>query len=168
MEKVRPSRPCENLEKSILGGVQKNKIFNLPLSESEIIEFHNILMTPTQHMIQTTTVTSGRALIKTMLQSLAYYRQIGCLSSASTTLWHEKNDVIDIYSIIRQDAQVYGLWYAIERFFINYNNIDFIWVELTDDLVAQMGSKYVMQMCQLLTEHQTIPVVVLQYENGQR
>jgi len=163
MEKVRPSRPCENLKKSILDGAKKNKFFNLPLSESEIIEFHNILMTPTQHMIQTTTVTSGRALIETMLQSLAYYRQVGCLSTTAT--WHDNNDVVDIYTIIRQDAQVYGLWYAIERFFINYNNIDFIWVELTDDLLVQMGSKYVAQMCQLLTEHQTIPVVVLQYDN---
>lgn len=161
MEKVKPSRPCRNLEKSILHDVKKNNFFNLPLSESEIIELHNILLTPTQHTIYTNSVTNGRALINTMLHSLSYYHFVGCLT---TDMPSHDDKVIDIYSIIRKNAQVYGLWYAIDLFFINYNYIDFIWVELTDDLLVQMGLKYVTQMCQLLTKHRSIPVVILNYE----
>jgi hypothetical protein len=160
MEKVKPSRPCESLKKSILRDAKKNKFFNLPLSESEIIELHNILMTPAQHAIYTSSVTNGRALINTMLHSLAYYHYVGCLT---TNMWDD-SQILDIFKIIHKDAQVHGLWYAIDLFFINYHYLDFIWVELTDQLLVEMGLKYVTQMCHLLTKHQSIPVVILNYE----
>jgi hypothetical protein len=164
MEKVRPSRSCENLKKTILGEPKKEKSFNLPLSESEIIELHNILMTPMQQMIQTKNVLSGRALLETMLTSLSYYQHVGYLTAKPTT---QKNNIIDIYTIIHKDAQVYGLWHAIEQFFINYHNIDFIWIELTNDLLLQMGFNHIMQLCKLLTQYQAIPVLILQYDNNE-
>lgn len=162
MEKVRPSRSCNYQERPILSDVKKIKTFILPLAESEIIELHTILMTPAQRTIHTRDVVSGRILIETMLESLGYYQQVGCLT---TSMKFQQNNVLDIYPIIQKDAQVHGLWHAIEEFFVNYNNIDFIWIEMTDVLLAQMGAKYIAHMCKILTEHKTMPVVVLQYDN---
>lgn len=162
MEKVRPSKPCSWSQKTILEGHEKIKNFNLPLSECEIIDLHSILLTPRQHVIKTQSVSSGRALIQTMLQSLSYYQRVGCLTTLSK---FQIETVLDIYPILQKDAQVYGLGHAIEQFFVDYKNIDFIWVEQTDDLLTHMGFKYIEHLCKILTKNQTIPVIVLQYEN---
>jgi len=162
MEKVRPSRPCTYQEKPILNDAKKIKSFTLPLAQFEIIELHNILMTPAQRTIHTRDIVSGRILIETMLSSLSYYQRVGCLT---TSMRFEQDNILDIYPIIQKDAQVHGLWHAIEEFFVNYNNIDFIWIEMTDELLTFMGAQYLAHMCRILTQHQTMPVVVLQYDN---
>lgn len=159
MENAKRLQPCTSLKSSILCDGQTPHFFDLPLSDSEIIKLHTMFMTPTKQVIHVKSTVQGRRLMDTMLQSLKYYKNVGCLTS---NMWLD-DSVIDIYKIIHKDAQVYGLWHAIELFFIKYSQVDFIWIELTSELTIQMSEKYIDQMCQLLTKNQTIPVIIAKY-----
>ncbi|MBP9765488.1 hypothetical protein KBD08_04090 [Candidatus Babeliales bacterium] len=161
MEKVKPSSVCDEVKNFNLCDVSKYKNFNLPLSEKQIIELQKMLMTPQQHNIYTHDVASGRALLNTMLQSLSYYNNIGYVTTKN--ILHQQY-MIDILSILQKDTQSYDLWHAIDLFFINNPNVDFIWVELTKELLNIMGTNSLTYFCQLLTSHQAIPVIILQYE----
>lgn len=162
MENFKPSRPFADVKKCNIGDVQNIKFFSSPLIDSQIIELHSMLMTPTIHHVITKNHASGRALMDTFLPSLQYYNRIGCLTTQTQTHAYE---VLPMLPILEKMIQNFGLAQAIELFFINYSDLEFVWIEFSKDLLSIISLAHIKQMCALLSRNESIPVVILQYEN---
>lgn len=160
MERVKPSRSCANPEKLFVQGAQKIKNFNIPLTHSDLINLHFIFMQPQEHTIHTGDIAMGREIIQKILNSLNYYQNVGCLTRNSFS----NKSVLDIFTIIQKYAQVYGLKQAINQFFIEYIQLDFIWIELTQDLVVQMGQSNIDYFVSIMTQHHAMPVIIFYYK----
>lgn len=161
MERVKPSRSCASPQKLFILDDKKVQKFNLPLTHSEVMMLHSICMNPTYSNIQVSDILSGRIIIRKILNSLNYYHAIGCLSITRYT----QDFVIDIFQAIQKNAQVYGLQYAINQFFIEHTQLDFIWIELTENLVAQFGQSNIDYFIKIMTQHHAMPVIIVQYES---
>lgn len=164
MENFKPSRSLADLKKCNIRDAQKVKFFSSPLIDSQIIELHSMLMTPTVHHVITKNQATGRALMDTFLPSLQYYNRIGCLT---TETQKHSYDVLPILPILQKMIESFGLAQAIELFFITYSDLEFVWIEFSQDLLKVMSHSHIEQMCSLLSQHESIPVVILQYENEQ-
>jgi hypothetical protein len=161
MERVKPSRPCASPQKLFILDDKKVQDFHLPLTHSEVMTLHSMFMNPTYSSIQVTDVVSGRIIIQKILQSLNYYHIVGCLSVAN----YKQHFITDIFQIIQKYAQVYGLQHAINHFFIEHTQLDFIWIELTEDLITQFGQSNIDYFIKIMTQHQAMPVIIVQYES---
>lgn len=160
MERVKPSRSCADPEKFFVQGAQKVKNFNLPLTHLDLINLHSIFMKTDKHVVHTRDIAMGRAIVQKILNSLNYYQNIGCLTPIRIT----DGAVVPIFTVIQKYAQVYGLKQAINQFFIEYIQLDFIWIELTQDLVVQMGQSNIEYFISIMTEHHAVPVIIFHYE----
>lgn len=161
MERVKPSRSCASPQKLFILDDKKNQKFNLPLTNFEVMTLHSIFMNPTYSNIQVTDILSGRIIIQKILYSLNYYHAIGCLSLTNGT----QDFIVNIFQIIQKNAQVYGLQYAINQFFIEYTQLDFIWIEVTENLITQFGQSNIDYFVKIMTQHQAMPVIIVQYES---
>lgn len=160
MERVKPSKSCAGPKKFFVRGTQKIKKFNMPLTHSDVIYLHSIFMKPDKHFVHTRDVSTGRVVVQKILGSLNYYHNVGCLTRQGLA----SRATLDIFSIIQKYAQVYGLRQAINQFFIEYIQLDFIWIELTDELVVQMGQSNIDYFISIMTEHHAMPVIIFNYE----
>lgn len=161
MERVKPSRSCASPQRLFILNDKKFQKFNLPLTNFEVMTLHSIFMNPTYSNLLVSDISSGRIIIQKILKSLNYYHNIGNLSVTSYT----QNFITNIFQIIQKNAQVHGLQYAINQFFIEYTQLDFIWIELTEDLVVQFGQSNVDYFIKIMTQHQAMPVIIVQYES---
>jgi hypothetical protein len=157
---VKPSISCADPEKFFVQGTQKVKIFNLPLTHQDMINLHSMFMKSDKHTVHTRDVAMSRAIIQKILNSLNYYQNIACLSRSTIV----DTSAINIFAIIQKYAQVYGLKQAINQFFIEYIQLDFIWIELTHDLVVQMGQSNIDYFISIMTQHHAMPVIIFHYE----
>lgn len=161
MERVKPSRLCANPKKLFLSSNKKIDFFNLPLTNFDLIELHSMFMKLTVSHFQTADVLKGRLIVNKILNSLNYYRQIACLSSVQPMPLNS----IDIFQIIHKNAQVYGLEHAINQFFIDHMQIDFIWIELTEDLISHFGQSNIDYFIKIMTQYHAMPVIVVHYNS---
>ncbi len=161
MERVKPSRSCADPEKFFVQGAQKVKIFNLPLTHSDMLNLHFMFMKPEQHVLHTRDIEMGRSIILQILNSLNYYQNIGSLTRSSI----KNKGTLDIFAMIQKHAQVYGLKQAINQFFIENIQLDFVWIELTKELVVQMGQSNIDYFVSIMTQHQSMPVIIFHYDN---
>ncbi len=159
MERVKPSRPCASPRKLFIPDDKNRQKFNLPLTNIEVMTLHSMFMNPTYSNLEVSDILSGRIIIQKILNSLNYYQSVGCLS----ILNYKQNFIIDIFQTIQNDAQVYGLRYAINQFFIENTQLDFIWIELTDDLITQFGQSNIDYFIKIMTQHQAMPVIIVHY-----
>lgn len=162
MESFKLSKPFVDLKKFIVDDAQNIKFFGNPLSDWQIIELHSMFMTPAIHHVVTTDRKSGRSLMNTFLPSLQYYQNIGCLTTQQQNYAY---DVVEILPILQAMIQKFGLTQAIDLFFIDYVDLEFVWIEITQDLLQVIQPIHLKQMCSLLSQHESIPVVIVSYEN---
>jgi hypothetical protein len=140
------------------------KIMNFlswPLLDFQIIEFQKKLMQPTIHQLITKDRSSGRSLIETFLPTLKYYHQVACLTSDDA----DDLQSVDVLSTLLGLEEHYGMTQAIEMFFLENSELDFVWIELSDDLLSLMSMEHVNQFCNLFTGHGSMPILVLSYQN---
>lgn len=134
-----------------------------PLLDFQIIEFQKKLMQPTIHHLITKNRLSGRLLIETFLPSLKYYHQVGCLTIEEVP----NSQTLDVLSTLLELEKYYGMSQAIEMFFLEQSELDFVWIELSDDLMSSISMDHINQFCNLLTGRRSIPILVLSYQNEQ-
>ncbi len=161
MQRVKPSRPCASPQKLFIFDDEKIPKFNLPLTNLDVIKLHCMFMIPTSSTFLVTDLLSGRIIIQKILHSLNYYKRIGYLS---LTMFHQ-NFTIDIFKNIQKNAQVYGLQYSINQFFIEHPELDFIWIEYTENLIVQFGQSNIDYFIKIMTQHQAMPVIIVRYES---
>ena len=161
MENLKQPKVLVDLKKVILRDEERVKNFNLPLSDFQIIELQTILMTPTIHEITTKNIMSGRALMNTFLKSLRYYHNIGCLTTMPISL---DDDTVNMYQLIQKYTKSFEIDRAIEDFFVEHSYFDFVWIEMAKGLLDQFGIQDINRMCEILTFHQSIPVIMIRYD----
>lgn len=161
MERVKPSRLCANPQELFVNGGKKIEKFNLPLTNFDFIKLHSMFMHFSDSTFQAHDITQGRIIIQKILNSLNYYHTIGCLSSVRPVPYMS----LDIFQIIQRQAQVYGLQHAINQFFIEYTQLDFIWIEITESLITQLGQSNIDYFIKIMTQHQAMPVIIIQYNS---
>ena len=132
--------------------------FNFPLSDCKIIQLQTIFMTPAIHRIYTHDIVSGRNLINTFLTSLRYYKNIGCLTILPISL---DSNTLNMFPIIKSEQNL-----GFDTFFVEFPYFDFVWIELSRTLLAQLTSSEINRICEFFTSYQSIPVVVLQYQDS--
>ncbi|HSW76085.1 MAG TPA: hypothetical protein VLG50_03530 [Candidatus Saccharimonadales bacterium] len=166
MEDLRQSKPLPRSKKSFMHDELRTYNFNWPLSDSEIIIIQKMFMTSQVHHISTRNITSGRVLMSTILKSFQYYNFIGCLTTSKILL---DDDIASLYELLQEynkvsefdpDKSDLGL-----QEFLTYFHFDFIWIELTVDLLKIFSKPKIQELCQLLTQYEPIPVVLISYQN---
>ena len=97
------------------------KFFNSPLSDFDIINFQNLLMTPSIHFITTKNIHSGRYLIKLFLSKLKYYHNVACF----TVVKNEElpSFIFDFFKTTQNNITVMEL---IESLYVEFPAIDFV------------------------------------------
>ena len=101
------------------------------LSDQQIIDLHiRFLMHGFQH-IQVPTIKEGRELMNTLLSSLDYYHSVACLTGSDMQL---SPDTQDLFSYLVEGRYIP---HNLEQFFLDYSDFDFLWFELTPNLLAQ-------------------------------
>ncbi|MBI2345078.1 hypothetical protein HYV10_03335 [Candidatus Dependentiae bacterium] len=161
MERVKPSRPFTSPQKLFVDVNKKIKKFDLPLTDFDLINLHSMFMESTYSAFQASDINTGRIIIQKILNSLNYYHDAACLSTVKPVYFTN----IDIFTIIQKYAQVYGLQHAINQFFIEYAQIDFIWIELTESLISCLGQSNINYFIKIMTQHRAIPVIIIEYNS---
>jgi hypothetical protein len=162
MENLKQLRPLVEIKKAILRDEKLIKSFNPPFCDFQIIELQNIFMSPGIHKITVKNITSGRSLMDTFLKSLNYYHHVGCLTTIPV---HLDDQTIDMYKLIQKYTQSFEIDRAIEDFFVEHSSFDFVWIEMTKDLLDQFSLQDIKRMCEILTVNESIPVIMIHHEN---
>lgn len=103
------------------------KLLNYQLSEDEIIHLSDKFLTNGIHYVTVSSLHEGRSFIKKFLRSINYYQEITFLSSDIQT---HPDEFHNLYMILNQlDEQ------QLTDFLCNNFYSDFLWIELTDDLI---------------------------------
>lgn len=132
-----------------------------PLLDFQIIEFQKKLMQPTIHHLITKNKQSGRLLIETFLPTLKYYNKVGCITTEETN----NEQPLNVLSTILELEKHYGMTQAIEMVFIDLGYLDFVWIELSDDVLSVISIDHINQFCNLFAGHGSMPILVLNYQN---
>ena len=130
------------------------------LSDQQIIDLHARFLTNGFQHIQVPTVKEGRELMKTLLSSLDYYHAVACLTSNDIQL---PDGIQDLFSILIEARYVPN---NIEQFFLEYNEFDFLWFELTPCLLSQ---SWLDEFKALLIDHHMhikMPIMCISFEHS--
>lgn len=135
------------------------KFFNLPLSDFDIIQFQNMLMTPSIHYITTQNATTGRSLMNLFLSAFKHYHNIGCLTI------HQNQTLLDhVFDFSKLQHGQNSLIDSIELFCIENPCLDFVWIEMTQALQNQISNNQLRKICELFSSDEQTPVVVMSYK----
>ncbi len=129
------------------------------LSDQQIIELHVRFLTNGFQHIQVPNVDEGRELMAKLLQSLDYYHMVACLTESEMPLSTTTHDLLT--HLIEGRYLPNGL----EQFFLEYNELDFLWIELTPNLLAQ---PWLEQFKSLLIDHNLhmkMPIMCISYDS---
>lgn len=149
-------------KKKLSSNAQEALLFNPPLRDSEIIKIQSLFMTPSIQCLKTKNISTGRALINTFLYSLNHYQQIGCLSTSEI---QSRSNTLNIYQMATENNQGHSLATTIENLCTEISFIDFAWIELTKKLQQQISNSQLQNICENLSAHEQIPVMVICYED---
>jgi hypothetical protein len=138
----------------------KPRQFGRALSEEDILYLQDIFLSNGLHAIKLPNIIEGRSLIYRLLQSLHYYRTVACLTSVAEPPL--KKSIFDIHSALRM---LIGDRDAIEDFFMERFFVDFLWIELTPDLVQVPTFMQVMSALDVLAIDKHIPILTLSYDS---
>ncbi|MCX5924466.1 MAG: hypothetical protein NTZ68_03520 [Candidatus Dependentiae bacterium] len=162
MENLRLSKPLAKQKELIIRDTKKINNFNWPLSDLEIIKLQNIFMTPGLHHISTENILSGRVLTDNILKSLQYYNFIGCLTTSQIL---SDLDIANMYELYLDCNEMFEDTCSLEDLFIDCFHFDFVYIELSEDLLSKISLKKLQSLCEALTARQSIAVVMISYEN---
>lgn len=160
MKDVERLTSLDSPKKVVSGHSRVGSFFNPPLSDFEIIEFQNLVMTPAVHYITTKNVSTGRLLINLFLSQLKHYHNVGCLTVEQNHTLSER--VFDFYNFSHTQN---SLTDSIELFCIENPYLNFIWIELTQLLQSQISASQVKKICELFAADEQTPVMVIRYED---
>jgi len=145
-----------NVLKCIASSVHVSKVVKKPFSENDILYLHNAFTTPGIHPISVCSVNIGRKVITQVLDSLKWYQDVAYLAADSTVLSIRATQIIDI---LKKPVT----YLEITQFFIDDFYYDFLWIELTQELLeTDWISFFEEQLVQLHIE-KMIPIIVVSY-----
>jgi len=159
MKDVERSTALHELKKDNIEHSGNRFFFNPPLSDFEILEFQNLILTPSVHYITTKNVITGRSLINRFLLAFKHYHNVGCLSMDKTQKLLEH--VFDLSKIKKKNTSLID---SIELFCIENPYLNFVWIELTKTLKDTISDAEMRKITELFSSDAQTPVVMLSYE----
>lgn len=153
---------CTSIEHNVLSAVLESPMAvttgqEHTLSDQQIIELHVRFLTNGFQHIQVPSVQEGRELMSRLLQSLDYYHMISCLTESDIQL---PADVHDLFTCLVENRYLPN---KLDQFFLEYTDFDFIWLELTPNLLAQ---SWLEEFKSLLMDHHLhakMPIMCISY-----
>ena len=145
--------------------VDKNDfLFTLPFSEQDVLELQGIFVALGVHIIRTKNVLEGRTIIQTILNSLNYYHNIGCITNEQDL----PVNVCDIINHIKlQKSQHSDLLTNLEDFFSIHPCFDFVWIEFTKDIKNNYSQKDIKNLFDMYHVEERMPVVIVMYDDAE-
>lgn len=128
-------------------------------SEQDILSWHDEFLTNGFHYITLDSVATGRIFVDTFLRSLNYYHDIGSLTLSEQTLDSSVDDLYDIlarFGYLQQSNLI--------NFFVDEWCYDFVWIEITDNL---LHTPWFYEFTHLLNDFnisQTTPIFMITYD----
>ncbi len=135
------------------------RLVSQPFSEADIIELHNRFITPGFHSLKVKNEKEGRALIQTVLASLNFHHSISCLTVSSNQL---ESFTHNIYKTLNEFGQISEQ--TIFNYFLDEFESDFLWIEMSKDLMAQSWFADFELALHDFNMDQYVPIVLLSYE----
>ncbi len=143
----------------LIDSLKGARVVSQPFSEADIIELHNRFLTTGFHSLKVKNIHEGRSLVYTLLASLNYHHNIAALSIESQKLESFVHDIykaLDGYSPINEQS--------IFDYFLDEFNCDFLWIEMSKDLMSQVWFADFEHMLYDFHLNQHVPIVMLSYE----
>lgn len=136
-------------------------VFTFPFSEQDVLDLQGIFVALGVHIIKTKNILDGRAIIKTILNSLNYYHNIGCVTDAEDL----PVNVCDIINHIKlQKSHRGNLLTDLEDFFSIHPCFDFVWIEFTEDIKKEYSCNDIKNIFDMYHVEERMPVVIVVYE----
>lgn len=153
------------LDKSVNNFCNKdldNKLFTPPFSECDVLQLQELFVTCGIHTIKVRNVDDGRFIIQTILDSLNYYHNIGCITNKSglATTVYDIINTIEFNKNSGNNNQATDL----ESFFSIYSCFDFIWVELTKSVQSMYSSEDIKKIFTMYHAQERMPVLIITYD----
>lgn len=138
-----------------------SKLFTLPLTEINVLDLQAIFVTPGVHTITMKNITEGRTIIQTILKSLNYYHEIGCITFTHD-IADKIYDIIDHISFQKEQRET--LLLNLEDFFAIHPCFDFIWIEWCEKLQKYSSLDDIKKIFNMYHADERMPVVCIRYE----
>jgi len=142
------------MSKQFFNNKQLNTIFTLPLQENDLLILQEKFVTVGLHEINVRNFHEGKVIVETILHSLKYYKNIGCISEK---IKQPSSLFTTVYC--KQDKEQHFL-YDLEIFFENNDSIDFLFIEYAHDTEALATIKNVLEQYHVDVQ---IPIIVMTY-----
>lgn len=140
---------------------ESSKLFTLPFSEHDVLQLQEMFVKPGLHLIKVKDVTDGRKIIQTILSSLNYYHNIGCITNVAE-LSPTVCNIINHIKLHKPNSD--NLLLELEDFFTVHACFDFIWIELTQGMKKQYSLKDIQKVFNMYHVDERMPVLIMMYE----
>lgn len=138
------------------------KLFMIPFLEHDVLDLQAMFVKPGIHVIKVKNILDGRIIIKTILDSLNYYRNIGFISQEN------KNIELLGYNIMShinlKTKSDHDFLIDVEKFFSDHSCFDFIWVEFSQDIEKKCSLQDLKKIFTMFHAQERMPVLIIQYE----
>lgn len=115
------------------GAMQPRQI-DTNLTEEDILFLQDIFLTNGLHHIKVPSVLSGRTIIYKFLRSMNYYHHVTCLTCNDD--FPLKKTVGNLFQLLKRACGQEPSYEHIENYFLEQWFADFMWVELSEDLIT--------------------------------
>lgn len=139
---------CYNLDSKINQTFTLRLNKKLVISEQQILELQDLLLTNGVHHIGVPSIKEGRALIYKFLDALRCYQSVACYTADGKAL---KKSILDLYKELAEKNWDY--------FFIEEFNSDFLWLEQESNHYQNCRALE-QKICELGID-QHIPIIIL-------
>ncbi len=138
-----------------------NKLFTLPFSENDVLKLQETFVSFGIHTIKTKNILDGREIIQTILNSLNYYHNIGCITDAQGL----STSVCDIINHIElQKSRKGDLLIDLEDFLTIHPCFDFIWIELTKEMQNLYSAADIKKIFNIYHVEERMSVLIVMYQ----
>ncbi len=141
---------------TFVASIAAAKVIRQPFSEADIFELHDMFLTNGFHFFKAPTIEQGRSIVYTLLDSLDYYHNIGCLSLNTqpvSTVTNINNVLLDTTISWTKE---FLAEYLLEIFFF-----DFFWIEATSTLIQYEMFDLFQETLTDLNLDRTSPIIVI-------
>lgn len=159
MKSIQKPNVLGSAKKRRLSENHKAKFFIPPLNDSQIIEIQDLFMTPSIHQLTTKNISTGRELLENFVYSLKHYQKIALLSTVDF-VW--KKETVNLYKLVQKSNHI-SIAMSLEKLCTEITFIDFVWIELTQKLCAQLSENQLQNICQNLSSQNQVPVILMSY-----
>lgn len=138
-----------------------NKLFTLPFSEQDVLALQATFVSLGIHTIKTKNIIDGRKIIETILKSLNYYHNVGCVTDVEQV----PDTACDIVNHIKlQAVNQNNLLLDLEDFFAVHPCFDFIWIEMTESMQNNFSIEDIKNTFNMYHVEERMPVLIMIYD----